>query len=132
MVIDAGAVRDMAERYTEAWCSGDPEAVASFYAETGRIAINDGAPSVGRAAIAEMARGFFGEFPDLVVRMDEVRTAGRNALYAWTLEGTHSGTGKRVKVPGWEEWSLSDDVLVSVSRGRFDAAEYERQVAEGV
>lgn len=122
----------MAERYAKAWTSRSPEAVASFYEENGRITIDNGEPLVGRAAIAEMAQGFYGEFPDLVVHLDDIRTAGNNAVFPWTLEGTHSETGKSVKVSGWEEWLLSDQVLVSESLGRFDAAEYDRQVTEGV
>lgn len=132
MTLDPNAVREMAESYAKAWSSHVPEAVASFYAEDGRIAINGGDPLVGRAAIAEMAAGFYAEFPDLVVHLDGIRTAGHSAVFLWTLEGTHSETGKTVKVSGWEEWTLTDDVLVGASLGRFDAAEYNRQVAEGV
>ncbi len=132
MPIKPDDIRDMAERYAEAWTSGSPDAVASFYEEDGRISINNGEPIVGRAAIAEMAQGFYSEFPDLVVHLDEIRTAGDNAVFLWTLEGTHSETGNYVKVGGWEEWTLSDDVLVRESLGRFDAVEYDRQIAEGV
>lgn len=125
---------DMAERaraYAKAWSSNDPEGVASFYASDGVISINGGDPLAGRTAIAEMASGFYAEFPDLTVHLDEFRYAGANALFAWTLEGTHSGTGNHVKVPGWEEWELTEDGEVAVSRGRFDAAEYDRQVQGG-
>ena len=132
MPIKPDDIRDMAERYAGAWTSGSPDAVASFYEEDGRISINNGEPIVGRAAIAEMAQGFYSEFPDLVVHLDEIRTAGDNAVFLWTLEGTHSETGNYVKVGGWEEWTLSDDVLVRESLGRFDAVEYDRQIAEGV
>ncbi len=131
MALDPNEVREMAKRYAKAWCSHSPEAVASFYEEAGRITINNGEPLVGRAAIADMARGFYGEFPDLVVHLDDMRTAGHNAIFVWTLEGTHSETGNYVKVGGWEEWTLSDDLLVSASLGRFDAEEYDRQVARG-
>ena len=132
MPIKPDDIRDMAERYAEAWTSGSPDAVASFYEVDGRISINNGEPIVGRAAIAEMAQGFYSEFPDLVVHLDEIRTAGDNAVFLWTLEGTHSETGNYVKVGGWEEWTLSDAVLVRESLGRFDAVEYDRQIAEGV
>jgi myo-inositol-hexaphosphate 3-phosphohydrolase len=63
--------------------------------------------------------------------MDGVRKAGDNAIFVWTLEGTHSETGNFVKVGGWEEWMLSGDLLVRESLGRYDAVEYERQVAHG-
>ena len=132
MPIKPDDIRDMAERYAGAWSSRSPDAVASFYEATGRISINNGEPIVGRAAIADMSRGFCSEFPDLVVHLDEIRTAGHNAIFLWTLEGTHSETGNYVKVGGWEEWMLSDDVLVSESLGRFDAVEYDRQIAEGI
>ena len=133
MSLDPTAVRDMAERYAAAWSSGSAEAVASFYAEDGQIAINGSEPLVGRAAIAEMAACFYAEFPDLVVHLDDIRVAaGNEAIFVWTLEGKHSETGKQVKLGGWEEWTLTDEPLVSASLGRFDAAEYDRQVAEGI
>ena len=125
-------IESMAERYAEAWSSHSPEAVASFYDEDGRITINDGETTVGRTAIADVAKGFYDEFPDLVVRLDNVRAAGNHAVFLWTLEGTNSGTGNRVKVSGWEAWRLSDEVRVMESDGRFDAVEYERQIREGV
>ncbi len=135
MTINPTDIRNMAARYAEAWSSQSPDAVASFYEENGRITINDGEPNIGRAAIAEMAQSFYNEFPDLVVRLDEARTAGNQAVFLWTLEGTNSGpggSGHFVRIKGWEEWTLSDAVLVAVSLGRFDALEYERQLAQGI
>lgn len=123
------ALREMGQRYAEAWSSGNPEAVAAFYAEDGRIAINNGEPIVGRAALAEMAAGFYSEFPDLVVRMDDIRLAGDHAIFVWTLQGKHSETGNFVKVGGWEEWTLGEDLTVRASLGWFDAEDYDRQVA---
>lgn len=126
------SVHDMAAKYAAAWSSQSPEGVASYYAPDGKIAINGGEEIVGRAAVAEMAAGFYAEFPDLVVHLNDIRAAGSQAIFVWTLEGTHSGTGNRVKVQGWEEWTLSDDCLVASSPGRFDAAEYDRQNAAGI
>jgi uncharacterized protein (TIGR02246 family) len=124
-------IRAFGARYAAAWTSHVPDAVASFYEADGRITINGGEPLVGRSAIADMAKGFYSAFPDLVVRMDDVRRAGDNAIFVWTLEGRHSETGNAVKVGGWEEWRLSGDLLVRESLGRYDAVEYERQVAHG-
>jgi len=134
MPISQSEAEDLGWKYTDAWCSHDAEAVASFYAPDGHIVINDGEPSNGRAQVAEMARGFFDGFPDLVVRMDKIRTSGSHCVYLWTLEGTNSGpggTGNRVAVSGWEYWRLTDDGLVAESKGHFDAAEFDRQVAGG-
>jgi uncharacterized protein (TIGR02246 family) len=127
----AEQAREMAENYTKAWCSHNPDTVASFYAEDGRIVINGGEPSNGRAEIAATAQAFYDDFPDLVVRMDSIRTSGTHAVYLWTLERTNTGpggTGNHVEVSGWEYWRFSEDGLVAESAGHFDAEEYQRQV----
>jgi uncharacterized protein (TIGR02246 family) len=133
--MNAERLKEFATRYTAAWCSHDPARVASFFAERGSLKINDGDPSVGRAAIAEAARGFMTTFPDLVVRMDEVGQVGGQATYHWTLTGTNTGpggTGKAVRISGYEEWRLGPDGLITESRGHFDEAEYQRQLRTGV
>ena len=108
MTVNPEDIRQIAARYAEARSSGSPEAVAAFYEPDGRIAVNGEEPLIGRAAITEMAQGFYDEFPDLVVHLDDIRTAGENAIFVWTLAGTHSETGNFVKVGGWEEWTISD------------------------
>ena len=50
MPLDPSDVQNMSERYAAAWSSHDPEAVASFYEEDGKIVINDGEPVIGWAA----------------------------------------------------------------------------------
>ncbi|TFH19853.1 MAG: hypothetical protein E4H05_03635, partial [Acidimicrobiales bacterium] len=62
--------QEFAQRYTDAWTSHDPDAVASFFAEGGSLAVNGGEPAVGRAAIAAVAQGFYDAFPDTVLVMD--------------------------------------------------------------
>ena len=128
-------LEEFATRYTEAWCSHDAAATASFFAENGSIVMNGGTPAVGRREIAELVQGFYDAFADTVVIMDAVRGAGDNAVYLWTYEGTNTGsggTGNRVRFSGWEAWTLSSDGLVAESVGTFDASEYERQLAEGI
>ncbi len=120
-----------ARGYTAAWCSQNPDAVAAFFAPDGRIAINGGEPSQGRDEIAEMARGFMRAFPDLVVRMDDIRSTGTHAVYRWTLEGHNTGpegTGRHVQVGGFEYWRYDDAGLVAESFGHFDVDDYERQL----
>lgn len=127
-------LHDFANRYTGAWCSHDAAATAGFFVEDGSIAVNGGAPAVGREEIAALVQGFYDAFPDTVVIMDAVRGAGDKAVYLWTYEGTNTGpggTGNRVRFSGWEAWTFSSEGLVANSVGTFDAAEYERQLAEG-
>ena len=129
--LDPAAIRKMAEGYTDAWCSRSSEQVASFFSEGATSIINAGEPTVGRPAIAEAMGAFFADFPDLLLHMDDLRTGGNQAIFLWTLEGTNSETGMRVNIGGWQNWRLSEDLLIVHADGGYDAEEYDRQVREG-
>jgi predicted ester cyclase len=145
---DLAELTKFATRYADAWCSQNPENVAAFFAENGSLSVNDGPPAVGRAAIAEIARGFMRDFPDMTVTMDKLEPespdggrssyaspARTDAAFHWTLTGTNTGpggTGKRVRISGYELWKLDPDGLIAESQGHFDSAEYERQLKHGV
>ena len=122
-------IAKIAAAYTAAWNSGSPEAVASFYGETGQIVINRGTPWLNRAGIAAIAAGFYADVPDLTLSCDSLRIAGDHVVYLWTFTGTHSGTGNPLRIEGWEEWDLDAEMKVAASRGWYDAADYARQVA---
>ena len=131
---DATRLMEFGRKYTAAWCSQDPASVAAFFAEKGSLKINDAPPSVGRTAITAAAQGFMTAFPDMVVTMDSVSLEGGGAVYRWTLTGTNTGpggTGKAVRVNGYEEWTFGADGLIAESRGHFDEAEYNRQLKVG-
>jgi len=132
---DLSELTKFANRYAKAWCSQNPESVAAFFAEHGSISINNGTPAVGRAAIAEEARGFMRTFPDMIVTMDDVSHDSDETKFHWTLTGTSTGpggTGKRVRISGYELWKIDNDGLIAESKGHFDAADYERQLKHGV
>jgi uncharacterized protein (TIGR02246 family) len=124
-------IRHFAERYTAAWCSHDAASVASFFSPEGSLTINDGAPALGREAIAQAAQEFMTAFPDLHVHFDNLVLLNEGAEYHWTLTGTNTGpggTGRPVQISGVETWRMGEDGLVAASQGRFDAAKYERQL----
>lgn len=134
MTTDPAHLRELAQGYTAAWCSQNPASVAAFYSWNGSLAINGGAPAVGRRAITQSALGFMTAFPDLQVLMDDLRVQGDGAAYHWTLIGTNTGpggTGKRVRISGFEIWKIGADGLISESQGNFDAADYQRQLEHG-
>jgi uncharacterized protein (TIGR02246 family) len=131
--VTSAELTTFAERYAQAWSSEDPERVAAFFAEDGSLTVNDGAPAVGRVAIADIARGFMREFPDMVVTMDDVSHDSDRTKFHWTLAGTNTGpggTGNFVRISGYELWKI--DGLIAESKGHFDSADYERQVKHGV
>lgn len=131
---DPDTLREFASRYTAAWNSHDATRVAAFYAENGSLTINNGEPSVGRRGVAEAAQGFITAFPDIVVVMDDVTVDGDQVTYHWTFTGTNTGpggTGKAVRISGYEQWTISPDGLIAASLGNFDEAEYEFQLQHG-
>jgi predicted ester cyclase len=132
---DLSELTKFATRYAKAWCSQNPESVAAFFAANGSLSVNDGPPAVGHAAIADEAQGFMTTFPDMLVTMDKVVREPNGTVFRWTLTGTNSGpggTGKRVRISGYELWQLDNDGLIAESKGQFDSAEYERQLKHGV
>jgi hypothetical protein len=130
MLIDADRLRELARSYSEAWGTHDPARVAEHYVPGGKIEINGGEPT----DITEAARGFIRAFPDIEVFMDDVVVQDDAVEFHWTFTGTNTGpggTGKSVRISGFEEWTLSDDGLVAASRGNYDQAEYDRQLEQG-
>jgi uncharacterized protein (TIGR02246 family) len=124
-------LRGFAERYTAAWCTGNPLSVAAFYAPSGSLTIHAEVRAEGREAIARAAQGFMTTFPDLQVCMDDIEPQGDRVVYRWTLTGTNSapgGTGQQVRIGGFEVWKIAEDGLIAESRGHFDAADYRRQL----
>jgi predicted ester cyclase len=129
--VTSDKLTEFAKRYAQAWCSHNPERVAAFFGENASLKVNDDAPAIGRAAIAEIARGFMGDFPDIIVTFDRLEPRGDATAFHWTLMGTNSGpggTGNRVRISGYELWKISSDSVIAESKGHFDAAEYERQL----
>ena len=127
---DHDRVRDFARSYTEAWCRHDPSGVAGHYAPGGTIAINGGEPT----EITEVASSFISAFPDIQVFMDDVLVSDDVVEFHWTFTGTNTGpggTGKSVRISGFEEWTFGDDGLVAESKGHYDQAEYDRQLQQG-
>ena len=73
-------------------------------------------------------------FPDMVVKLDHVSQDGGHAIFRWTWTGTNTGpggTGKSVRINGYEEWTIGADGLIAESKGHFDEAEYQRQLKSG-
>jgi predicted ester cyclase len=128
-------LREFSERYTAAWGSQDAARVAAFYSPKGSLSVNAGAPAVGRRAITDVAQGFMTAFPDMEVLMDGLFIQGDRAVYQWTLVGTNTGpggTGRRVRISGFEVWQIGVDGLIAESRGHFDSFAYQRQLERGV
>jgi len=116
-----------AERYAKAWGSQDPGKVAAFYARNGSISVNGAVP----VPIVEVARGFMRDFPDMIVSFDKLESTPKGTEFHWTFTGINAGpggTGNKVRISGYELWKIDSKGLIAESEGRFDAADYERQI----
>jgi len=121
-------MKNLAERYTAAWCGNIPSNVAEFYSVDGSLKVNDSPPAVGRAEISAVAQGFMTAFPDLRLFMDDLIFDQSGPTYYWTLIGTYIETGKPVRISGHEVWTIAEDGLIAASLGHFDQADYQRQI----
>jgi len=71
----------------------------------------------------------------MIVTFDKLEPRPNVTAFHWTLTGTNTGpggTGKFVRISGYELWQLDNDGLIEESKGHFDSAEYERQLKHGV
>jgi predicted ester cyclase len=129
--VTSDKLTEFAKRYAQAWCSRNPERVAAFFGENASLKVNDDAPAIGRKAIAEIARGFMRDFPDMTVTFDKLEPREDATAFHWTLIGANSGpggTGNRVRISGYELWKIGNNGLIAESKGHFDAVDYERQL----
>lgn len=135
MPVDLTKSQDFAERYAMAWSSKDPTRLAAFYSAEGSLTVNGGPPVIGRNAIIEVAHSFMTSFPDMHVVLDDLRVQGDRVELHWLWTGTNTGpggTGHRVRITGFELWTISADGLIASSQGHFDATEYHRQHVHGI
>jgi hypothetical protein len=131
----AHGLTDFCIRYAAAWSGQHPEQLARFYAENGSLRVNGGPPAVGRAAIGAKAQSFMTAFPDMVVKLDRIDKRSAHPIFHWIWTGTNTGpggTGKFVRIRGYEEWTLDPNGLIAKSEGHYDEAEYQRQLKVGV
>ena len=121
-------------RYAAAWSSQNPAFFASFYSEDAALTVNAGPPSVGRAAITATAQAYMTAFPDMVVKLTQMSQDGGHPIFHWLWTGTNTGpggTGKFVRMTGYEEWTMDAHGLITESKGHYDEAEYQRQLKVG-
>jgi steroid delta-isomerase-like uncharacterized protein len=125
---------DLGTRYAAAWSSQDPTLLATFYADNGTLTVNGGPPSVGRAAVTATARAYMTAFPDMVVKMTRMGREDGHPVFHWFWTGTNTGpggTGKSVRMTGYEVWTLDEHGRIAESKGHYDEAEYQRQLKAG-
>jgi hypothetical protein len=124
-----------AKSYAQVWSGVRPEFVAMFFEEDGSLQVNDGDPAIGRDAITSVVQGFMTDFPDIMVRFDSLVPKTNGTEFHWTLISTNSGpggTGNKIQISGFEEWTLSENGLIQESKGHFDTKEYKRQLEFGI
>jgi hypothetical protein len=73
-------------------------------------------------------------FPDMVVALDRMDEHDGHPVFRWIWTGTNTGpggTGRFVRMTGYEEWTFDADGLIAKSDGHYDEAEYRRQLNAG-
>jgi len=121
--------RAMSAGYCAAWNAHAPMVVAAHFTDDARMQVNKGDLILGRDAIAQVAAGFFDDFPDLQFQMTDLRSGGARTLFKWSWVGTSRQTGNRCRLAGWDEWLLTSDHLIEQAHCWFDTKDIVRQIA---
>jgi uncharacterized protein (TIGR02246 family) len=128
--VSSVVLTSFATRYAAAWSGKDPVKYGEFYEENGSLVVN-GSASEGRAAVVATARAYMEAFPDMAVRLESLQHEGDATVFHWTWTGTNTGpggTGRAVRLTGYERWTFGPNGLILRSDGHFAAAEYQRQL----
>ena len=73
-------------------------------------------------------------FPDMVVKLTQMSQDDGHPVFHWLWTGTNTGpggTGKFVRLTGYEKWTIDARGLITESKGHYDEAEYQRQLKVG-
>jgi SnoaL-like domain len=123
-----------AKQYAAAWSGQDATQFSTFYEADGALQVNDGVPSIGREAVISLAQSYMSALPDMIVSLDSLLIVDGKPQFHWTLDATASGpggTGNRIHISGYEEWTFGVNGLIQLSEGHMDSEEYQRQVEDG-
>jgi steroid delta-isomerase-like uncharacterized protein len=136
----APELRGFVERYMAAWNGCDTDAMAQLITED--IVWADPAlpePARGVAAVQEFMRASLRAFPDLHFSEPDppaLAATGPLVLWAWRMEGTHSGridppgfapTGRRIRVDGVDQWTMRDG-RIALYGAFYDMNDLARQL----
>jgi steroid delta-isomerase-like uncharacterized protein len=139
-VMDAGELREFAERYLGAWNSRDPAAVGECVTED--VFWEDPAlaePARGRReveAFVELTRTAFPDYEFVELGLPAPSQDGLTAYAPWRMTGTNTGpidppglaaTRRPVDIEGIDRWQFRDGLIVRY-RAFYDFTEMARQL----
>jgi steroid delta-isomerase-like uncharacterized protein len=133
-------LREFGERYTAAWNSHDPTAVAAC-AHQDVVWIDPALaePAIGRDAVADFVRSSSVAFPDLTfsdLGKPALTDDSRAAYVPWRMTATNTGpidppgfaaTRKSIAVDGFDVWQFRDE-LIWRYEGIYDFSAVARQL----
>jgi steroid delta-isomerase-like uncharacterized protein len=117
-------MRDLFDRYGEAWASRDAAAIAPFHAEDGIFHLHAAAPEVrGREAIEAAFAGFLAQLPDLTFTSQQTLIADWGWTVRWTMSGTlaqplemagvRAEPGGRIEIDAVDVITVADGALTA-------------------
>jgi steroid delta-isomerase-like uncharacterized protein len=135
--IDDPAVAELATAYSDAWSSGDAEAVSALYTDDAHFAelVLGGVVTQGHDELETYAGAAFAAFSDFAITVNDGFAAGDRVAIEWVLSGRYTGqfgnlppgTGQMVEVPGASVLILEEGQIAE-QREYWDVATLLAQV----
>ena len=121
-------MEDLAQRYTDAWASRDPDKIVALHTENTTFHAHIGQEAArGKDAVRQSFADLFTQFPDLTFHPASQRIGHDFWVAEWRMSGTLAGTDVRFEVDLVDVLTVEDG-LVSSKDSYIDAVSMQAQL----
>jgi steroid delta-isomerase-like uncharacterized protein len=121
-------VKDLIERYTDAWASRDPDKIVALHTEDTTFHAHIGQEAAqGRAATRQAFADLLAQFPDLAFTPVSQRIGNDFWVAEWRMSGTLMATGNAFEVDLVDVVTVEDG-LVKSKDSYIDAVSMQAQL----
>jgi steroid delta-isomerase-like uncharacterized protein len=122
-------IRDLADRYADAWHSHDPGAIVALHTDDTKFQLHVGDdPARGRAAVRETFAQILAQWPDLHFHPVALRFGDDFWVAEWRMTATHAESGARMDAEAVDVITVEDG-LVKTKDTYLDAITIQQQLA---
>jgi steroid delta-isomerase-like uncharacterized protein len=125
----APTIFELAERYSDAWHSHDPDRIVALHTDDTTFQMHVGdEPARGREAVRETFAGILQQWPDLHFHPVALRFGEDFWVAEWRMTGTNAGSGAQMDAEAVDVITVKDG-RVHTKDTYVDAITIQQQIA---